>query len=224
MIASEIKRNSTLLISLVRRELAIKYKGTLFGFLWSIITPIFMLLVYSTVFVVVFKAKWHLNNNEQADYALMLFVGLLCHIFISEVLTASSSVIVNNINLVKKVVFPISLLPLNIILSAFVGFALGIGLCILYASYQGYTESYIFYLWLPYVFLVYLFTVSTFGYIFAFLGVFLRDITQIVPILSTVLLFTSTVFFSIDSAPDKIKPLLYLNPISAIEYNLWNST
>jgi ABC-type polysaccharide/polyol phosphate export systems, permease component len=222
MMFSSFKKNSLLLNTLVRRELAMKYKGTLFGFLWTIITPIFMLLVYSTVFVVVFKAKWHLENAEQADYALMLFVGLLCHIFISEVMTTSSSVILNNINLVKKVVFPVEILPINTVLTAFVGFVTGITLCIAYAVLKGYSSNYDFYIWLPYVFAVYIITVSAISYIFSLLGVFVRDVAQVVPVLSTVLLFTSTVFFSIESAPDKIKPLLYINPISAIADALRN--
>lgn len=206
----------SLLSSLVKRDLSTKYKGTAFGFAWSIITPLFMLLVYSTVFLVVFKAKWNLPNSEEADYALMLFVGLLCHICIAEVLASSSSIIINNVNLVKKVVFPVFLLPINTVCTALINFCIGLALCFVYAFIRGYITNWTGFLYLPYVVFVYFITLISISYLFSIIGVLFRDINQVIPVLNTILLFTSTVFFSIESAPKELVPLLYLNPISII--------
>lgn len=205
-----------LLKSLVVRELSNKYKGTLFGAAWNIINPLFMLLIYSTVFLVVFKARWVVSDTETADYALMLFIGIVTHMFLSEVMSGAVSVIRSNQNIVKKVVFPLELFPLSVVMVAAFNFVIGLVLAFGYAAFSGYVVSYFNLLYIPLILVVYLITLCAIAYIIATFSVFIKDMVQVVPVISLVMLFTSTVFFSVRSAPEAYGAFLYLNPISVI--------
>lgn len=206
--------------SLVKRDVSARYRGTIFGAVWNIINPLFMLLVYSTVFLHVFKARWAVGDSEYADYALMLFIGIITHVFISEVMANSASIIRNNAQIVKKVVFPIEVFPLSVVLSSTVNFVIGIMLSIIYSLYMGYISSLSNFIFMPLVLIVYMTTLLAIAYIISSISVFVRDIQQIMPAASLVLLFTSTVFFSIKTAPTSLAKYLYLNPISIIADSL----
>lgn len=202
--------------SLVKRDISAKYRGTIFGAVWNVINPLFMLLVYSTVFLHVFKARWAVSDSQYADYALMLFIGIVTHIFISEVMANAATIIRSNAQIVKKVVFPIEVLPLSVVLSSTVNFVVGILLSIIYSLYMGYISSFANFIFLPLILIVYMTTLLAISYIISSISVFVRDIQQIIPAASLVLLFTSTVFFSIKTAPASLADYLYLNPISII--------
>ncbi|CAM3771457.1 Teichoic acid translocation permease protein TagG [Vibrio aerogenes CECT 7868] len=202
--------------SMVRREIQAKYQGTLLGFLWNLVTPLLMLAIYATVFLAVFKAKWHMADQAQADYGLMLFIGILTHGYMAEVLTSSSNVIRNNTNLIKKVRFPVKMLPLVTIASSGVNYLLGLAMAFVYGLVQGYIHQFQGLIYLPFIIAIYVVTLTAIAYLVAALGVFLRDISQMMPVLITVLLFTSTVFFSVHSAPDMLVKIIYLNPISPV--------
>lgn len=210
------KDNIQLFKTMVRREVKSRYQGTLLGFFWNLVTPLLMLAIYSTVFLVVFEAKWHLEGTQTADYGLMLFIGILTHGFMAEVLTASSGIIRNNSNLVKKVRFPVAMLPVISVCSAGVNYLFGLLLAFAYAGVNHYLQNPLMILYLPIVLMVYLTTLTAIAYLVASLGLYIRDIVQMMPVLITALLFTSTVFFSAQSAPDMLAKILYLNPISPI--------
>ncbi|EEY46424.1 ABC transporter permease [Vibrio mimicus] len=210
------KENLQLFRTMLRREVKAKYQGTLLGFLWNLVTPLMMLAIYSTVFLTVFKAKWHLSATEQADYGLMLFVGILTHTYMAEVLTTTSNVIRNNSNLVKKVRFPVAMLPMISVCSAGVNYLFGLILAFAYGAVSHYIADYSYLIYLPFVLLIYVMTLTAIAYLVSALGLFIRDVAQMMPVLITVLLFTSTVFFSAQSAPEELAKVLYLNPISPI--------
>lgn len=211
-----IKYKINLLSSIVTRELSKKYKGTLFGFGWNVINPIFMLIIYSTVFLTVFKARWVIENDETVNYALMLFVGIITHTFMSEVMSGAASVIESNKHIVKKVVFPLELFPVSVVLIGALNFFIGILLSIAYAIWADYIVSFWSLLYIPPVIMVYMICLCSIAYIFSAVSVFVKDVLQIVPVISLVMLFTSTVFFSVRSAPEAFGKILYLNPISII--------
>ncbi len=205
-----------ILKSVVSREISAKYKGTVFGAVWNIINPLFMLLIYSTVFLHVFKARWEIGNNEYADYALMLFIGIITHIFMSEVLTGATAVIRNNSHIVKKIVFPLEILPVTVVLVAALNFMIGIVLTLIYSISMGYINAPLNLLFIPIIIGVYVTTLLALSYFFSSISVYVRDVQQVIPVVSLVLLFTSTVFFSIRTAPDSLGAILYINPISII--------
>lgn len=211
-----IKYKLNLLNSIVVRELSKKYKGTLLGFGWNVVNPIFMLIIYSTVFLTVFKARWVIEDDATVNYALMLFVGIITHSFMAEVMSNAASVIENNKHIVKKVVFPLELFPVSVVLIGALNFFIGIFLSIAYAVWAGYIVSYWGLLYIPVIMLVYMICLCAIAYIFSAVSVFVKDVMQIIPVISLVMLFTSTVFFSVRSAPEALGKFLYLNPISVI--------
>ena len=211
-----VKQKVSVLRSLVVRELHSRFKGTSLGFLWTILNPIMMLVIYSTVFVLVFKAKWLLPDGNTANYGLMLFVGILCHICLTDVISSAGVIIRSNTNLVKKVIFPVELLPLSCVLVACVNLLIGLALVCVYALFTGAELSLLSIGYMLLAVFVYFFTLAAFAFLLATLGVFLKDVAQITPVLGMVLLFTSTVFFSVETAPEELATFLYLNPISSV--------
>jgi len=103
--------NRSLIKVLVIREVAGRYRGSILGIFWSFFNPVFMLAVYTFVFSVVFKARWGLVNESRAEFSLILFAGLLIFNLFAECLNRAPSLILANTNYVKKVVFPLEILP-----------------------------------------------------------------------------------------------------------------
>ena len=105
-------KHRALILQMVRREVVGRYRGSVMGLLWSFLNPILMLAVYTFVFSEVFKAKWGVGSNEsKADFALILFVGLIVHGVFAECVNRAPGLILSNVNFVKKVVFPLEILP-----------------------------------------------------------------------------------------------------------------
>ena len=104
-------RNRLLIYSLSKREVIGRYRGSYFGILWSFINPLFMLAIYTFVFSMIFKARWNAESDSRTEYALILFAGLLVFNLFSECITKAPSLIQSNVNYVKKVVFPLEILP-----------------------------------------------------------------------------------------------------------------
>ena len=210
-------RNRHLLFALVRREVVGRYRGSVAGMLWSLLTPLFMLAVYTFVFGVIFQAKWGVANESSASFALVLFSGLLVFNVFAECVNKAPSLITSNVNYVKKIVFPLELLawvPLGSALFHFcVGFAVWMGF---YVILQGVpTASMLF---LPLVLLpVLLFTLGL-SWLLASLGVYLRDLSQVVGVVTTALMFLSPIFYPASALREPFRSVLQWNPLAiAIE-------
>lgn len=111
-------KNFDLLVQLTKRDVLGRYRGSIFGVLWSLLSPILMLLVYTFVFGVVFKARWGGAVDDKGQFALIIFSGLLCFNILSESTSRAPSAISGNPNYVKKVVFPVEVIPLSIVFSS----------------------------------------------------------------------------------------------------------
>ena len=110
-LAGSLLRNRSLIGNMTKRDVVGRYKGSILGLGWSFFNPILMLTVYTFVFSVVFKARWGLSNESKTDFAMVLFVGLIIHGLFSEVINRAPVIILSNVNFVKKVVFPLEILP-----------------------------------------------------------------------------------------------------------------
>lgn len=211
----------SLILSLAKKDIISRYRGSMLGILWSFFNPLLMLGLYTFFFRFVFKAKWPNVGDTNADYAVMLFAGLVVHALASDMLSRSAGIIANNANLVKKVVFPIEIMPWVVLASSV--FHTFISLLILYAFYLLSGGDIIWAnLLIPFIFIPMALLFVGFSYFISSLGVYIRDIEQLMGTITTLLLFTSTVFFSIETIPEKIRPLLYLNPITQIVNELRN--
>jgi lipopolysaccharide transport system permease protein len=216
MVAS-LWRNRELIKALVHREVVGRYRGSFMGILWSFFNPVFMLAVYTFVFSVVFKARWNAGSDSKTEFALVLFAGLIVFNLFAECVNRAPGLILSNVNYVKKVVFPLEILPI-VALGAALFHAL-VSLCVWLVAYLIlFGIPHITVLLLPLVFLPLLLFITGVSWVLASLGVYLRDISQFVGIAVTVLMFLSPIFYPTSALPDEYRYLLSLNPLTpAIE-------
>jgi lipopolysaccharide transport system permease protein len=207
-----------LLKTLVQRDLEARYKGSILGNLWPLVHQLSMLLIFTYVFSIVLKVKLSLKGLPDNDltFGLWLFAGLIPWIaFISGFTQAASSVI-NQPNLVKKVVFPLELLPLVPIFAAFVESSVGLMLLILLVGIS--TQMIHSTLWLlPLVWLPQLLLTAGLGYLVAGSSVFLRDVPQTLGVLTNLWFYLTPIVYPISAIPEQWQTwLLWLNPLAAI--------
>jgi lipopolysaccharide transport system permease protein len=212
-------RHAYLINQITRREISSRYRGSIVGLGWSFLNPVLMLAVFTFVFSVVFEAKWDVEmtgqSQNQGHFAMILFMGLIAHGMLAEVLTRSPMLIVTNPNFVKKVIFPLEVLPVSTALSAlFHGFISVLVWLIAHLLVIGLPPWQI--IWLPLVFLPFFTLCLGISYSLAALGVFMRDIGQTMGILVTVLLFMSPVFFPVERLPEAYQPFFMLNPLTFV--------
>jgi len=208
-------QNFSLILTLVKREVVGRYRGSILGILWSFFQPLFMLAIYSFVFSVVFKIRWGTESNSKIEFALVLFAGLVVFNFFAECINRSPVLILSNVNYVKKVVFPLEILPIVSLGSAF--FHALVSLCvwlIFYLIFFGLPHSTV--LLLPIVLLPLLFITIGLSWFFASLGVYLRDTSQVINILTTMLMFLSPIFYPLSAVPEKYRSYLLLNPLTPV--------
>ena len=205
-----------LIMQMARREVAGRYKGSVMGLLWSFLTPLFMLAVYTFVFSVVFKARWTTSPDEgKGDFAVLLFAGMIVHGLFAEVLNRAPGLILANVNYVKKVVFPLEILPVISMCTAL--FHSGVSLLVLLCAIIVVNgEFHATMLLVPFVVLPFIIFVQGLAWVLASLGVYLRDVGQTIGIITMVMLFMSPVFFPVSSLPVEMRPLMEANPLTFI--------
>lgn len=199
--------------ALIKREVIGRYRGSIFGICWSFFNPLLMLTVYTFVFSMVFKARWGVEGEGRADFAITLFAGLLVFNFFSECISRAPSIITHNSNYVKKVVFPLEILPCVVLGSALFHTLISGGVWLLfYLVFKGLPHPQI--LLSPLVVLPLVILTLGLSWLLASLGVFIRDITQVISLAITVLLFLSPVFYPISALPEKAQVLMHYNPLA----------
>jgi lipopolysaccharide transport system permease protein len=212
-------RHKDLLRQFVRRDIEGRYKGSYLGLIWSFINPLFMLLIYSFIFSVVFKARWRPQGQiNLGEFAITLFAGLIAFNIFSETITRAPRLIVANPNYVKKVIFPLEILPVSILGSTL--FHSLISIAILIAGrllIKGSLSPMI--LLLPLILVPLLCLTLGLTWILASLGVFIRDTAYAVTIITQVLFFMSPIFYPIEAIPEKFRFIIKLNPLSGILEN-----
>lgn len=213
---SSFWRNKRLIMQLSKREVLGRYRGSALGLSWSFFNPILMLVIYTFVFSVVFKARWGASPDEsKTDFAIILFVGLFIHGLFAECVNRSPGLITSNVSYVKKVVFPLEVLPWVAFTSAL--FHAAISLMVLLLAQLIINHSIpLTALLLPIVVLPLFLGIMGMSWLFASLGVYLRDISQITVMFTTVMLFMSAVFFPITALPEKYQFWIRINPLAYI--------
>ncbi|MDR0477742.1 MAG: ABC transporter permease, partial [Desulfobulbaceae bacterium] len=192
--------NRQLIKTLTRRDIASRYRGSFLGMLWSFFNPLFMLCVYTFVFSVVFKARWHTGDSSKSEFALALFAGLSVFNIFAECVNRAPSLIPSNANYVKKVIFPLEILPAislgNALFHAAVSFTVWLAACLLLRGLPPATFPLLPLLLLPLVFM----TMGV-SWFLASLGVYLRDVSQMISVVTTALLFLTPIFYSAANLP-----------------------
>jgi lipopolysaccharide transport system permease protein len=201
-------------MQMTKREVMGRYKGSVMGLAWSFFNPVLMLIVYTFVFSVIFQSRWGGSGEESKTmFALVLFVGMIVYGFFAEVLNRAPTVILSNANYVKKVVFPLEILPVVAVGAALFHSLISIGVLLTaYAMLKG-ALHWTALLW-PMVLLPLMLLILGIAWILASLGVFLRDLGQTIGIITTVLLFLSPVFYPSSALPGAYRNWLSLNPLT----------
>lgn len=203
-----------LLRRLAMRELAARYRGSVLGITWAVITPVAMMAVYTFVFHSVLAARWPGHAaNDKVIYALNLLAGLTVFNMLAECLNRAPRLILENPSYVKKLVFPVEILPAVALASAMISAAIG-GVMLLLFQWvlrgAPAPES----LLLPLILLPLLLFILGVTYLLAGLGVFLRDIGQMTGPVVLMLMFLSSVFYPAESVPQPWRAWLSFNPVA----------
>lgn len=209
-------QNRRLILQLAKREVLSRYRGSVFGVAWSFFNPLLMLSVYTFVFSVVFKARWNAERGGSTEeFAIILFIGLIVYGLFAECLNRAPDLVTSNVNYVKKVVFPLEILPWVAIGSALFHSGISLVVLILVQIFMGHTVSWAI-VFLPFVFFPLIFFILGLVWFLAGLGVYVRDIRQIIVAVTSVLLFLSPVFYPVEMLPQNYQVFLYLNPLTPI--------
>jgi lipopolysaccharide transport system permease protein len=201
---------------MARREVIGRYRGSVMGIAWSFFHPVLMLLIYTFVFSVVFKARWGLGGEEsRADFAIALFVGMIVHGLFAEVANRAPSLILGNVSYVKRVVFPLEVLPWIAVASAL--FHAGVSLAVLLLAQLILTHQVPWTVVLfPLVVAPLILTTLGLAWFLSATGVYVRDVGQTIGLLTTVLLFLAPVFYPVSALPEQYQKWLYLNPLTFV--------
>tara|TARA_B100000965_G_C19592488_1_gene758576 strand:- start:1368 stop:2153 length:786 start_codon:yes stop_codon:yes gene_type:complete len=202
-----------LFLLLLFQEIAKKYKNSFLGLYWIIITPLFMLTIYTFVFGYVFSIKWPgYAETNLFQFSLILYCGLAFYNTFSEVVSRSPLIVLENANYVKKVVFPLEILTVVSVVASIINLLINLTLIALVKiSLFSHIGLEIFYIFIIIIFFMIMMLGIT--WIFAAIGVFIRDLHHVTSSSVQGLLFLSPIFYPISSLPSWLQPFILLNPI-----------
>lgn len=211
-------KNRNLLSQLIRRNIEARYRGSMLGLIWSFALPLLMLAIYTFVFSVIFKAKFgDIPNDNKLAFALVMFSGMAIFNIFSESILTSCVIITGNPNYVKKVIFPLEILPVSQVLSSLILSMPWFLLLFVGTGFIGvpFTLSWTM-LFLPLTIIPLLLFTSGVAFFAASLSVYIRDLQYLVGVIMQILFFITPIFYPISGVPEKYRFILRLNPLSPI--------
>lgn len=212
---SALVEHRSLTWELAKRDVLGRYRGASFGLLWALISPFLMLLIYTFAFGTVMGSRWPEVESGGASFAIVLFAALLVHGFFAECLIKAPMLVAGQPNFVKRVVFPLDVLPWPMVISAgFHALANLLVFLVLQLVLDGGVQATA--LWFPLVLLPLAIAGLAVGWALAALGVYLRDIGQVTPLLSVALLFLSSAMVPPSVLPEEYRWLFALNPLNFV--------
>lgn len=195
-----------LLFSLTKKELKVKYRGSVLGFFWSILNPILIMLVYSFVFSIVMRL-------DIESYAIFLITALLPFNFLSNSINYSAGSIISNSNLVKKIYFPKEIIPLSIVAANLINFLLELVALFIVLGILGF-KIYMYIYLLPVVIFFQIFLVAGGTLLVSSLNVLFRDLQHLVSIITMVWFFGTPIIYSLDLVPERFQMVMKANPMT----------
>lgn len=210
-------KHRELVWEMAKRELSDRYAGQVFGFLWAVTHPIFIIGLYIFVFSFVFKMKLGGTNEMPLDYTTYMISGLVAWMSFQESMSKSCLVITSNSDLVKQVVFPLEILPVKSVFVSLFTLLISLTILIIYVLLIHKSLPWTYFLLLPLVLVQFLAMVGV-AFILAPIGAYFKDIKDVVQLFSMMGMYLMPIFYLPNWVPDIFKPLLYLNPFS---YLVW---
>ena len=214
-IIQSIFNHHELIWRMIKQEIISRYRGSVFGLFWSFVNPLVMLLVYLFVFNIVLKTRFNENSETKAEYALLVFAGFTVFIFFSEIINRSPSLILSNVNFVKKLVFPLEILTYIVTGTAL--FQILVNIIILLIAnlliYKSLPWTLVFF---PVILLVLIPFCLGFSWMLASLGTFIRDVGPVAVVSTQILMFMTPIFYPVDAIPEGFRYYIKLNPLTLI--------
>lgn len=202
-----------LLARLIRRDLEARFRGSLLGNLWAVVLPLVMLGVYTFVFGFVIQPRWQEQATSGTAVALTYFSGLILFDFVFECIGRAPNLMREHVSYIKKIVFPVEILPWMVLFSSAVRLAIGSVLLVLfYLCFAGVPPPAA--LIIPVVLVGLAFYCIGVSWLLSAFGVYLRDIKHIITVLTPVAMFLTPVFFPVSAIPEPYRPVFYLNPMT----------
>lgn len=172
-----------------------------------------MMIVYTFVFSVVFEARWNTDSSNKLEFAFIIFSGITVFNFLSEVLSRSTGIIIGNANYVKKVIFPLEILPVSIVVSALVQTLISFSILFIGLLLFG-GGLHLTVLFLPFVLLPVILLSVGLSWFLASFGTYIRDVSYVINVFTGALMFLSPIFYPVSSVPESLRMIYYLNPLS----------
>ena len=204
-----------LTLQLTHRDIVGRYRAARLGLLWSVLTPLVLLAIYTFVFSVVFGARWGDDPTAgRCEFALYLFCGMLVFNVFGELASRAPMMVVYNPNYVKKVVFPLEVLPVSGLLTALFNMVVGFGAWLVFWWFVKWTLPPVTALWLPVVVLPVCLATLGIAWLVASVGVFVRDVGHAVMLIVQVLFFATPVLYKMERVPRAFQLVMVVNPLS----------
>lgn len=221
--AKHFWKHRDLIKQLSKRDFQARYKGSFLGVFWAVLNPLFMLAVYTFVFSVIFKGKWGFQvSDNKFEFAIILFSGLSIFSIFTESLNKSPALLVSNANFVKKVVFPLEILPLVTVISSFLHALISFIILIIAVNVFIGFSSWGVILSLFSVISMLMLTLGL-SFIVSAFGVYIRDISYSIIVITNILVYLTPVFYPLSAVPKFIQRIMYFNPLTMIVENFRNS-
>jgi len=202
-----------LLGQLIKRDVLLRYRGAMFGVAWVFINPLIMLCIYAYVFGHVFQARWPQQENG-APFWLVLYSGLIAFNIFSDTVSRAPTSVKNYPNFVKKIIFPVEILPLVPLGAALVHAVFNILILLAALAWTGQLSAqFVLY---PLMLMPLVLLALGLSWFLAAWGVFIKDMSQIVPPFVQMLLFLSPVLYPAAAVPEALRPLYHYNPLGAV--------
>ncbi|MDB5415464.1 MAG: transporter [Rubritepida sp.] len=203
-----------LISRLVGREISLRFQGSMLGVGWAFLLPLLTAAVYTFIFSAVFQSRWGGSDNH-FDFAFMLLIGMAVHSIFAEAVGRAPQLVFGNPSYVTKVIFPLEVLPVVTVLAALTNALIMLSIVIIgQALLKGVLHWTI--IFIPVIILPYLVFVTAGVMLFAAIGVFMRDLSQIVGLLVTVTFFLTPIFYPLQSVPPRFQFVMRLNPLTAM--------
>ena len=204
----ELYQYRELLKTNVQKEIRCKYKGSFLGVLWSFLNPLLMVLVYALVFPYIMK-----TNVD--NYLVYLITGVIPWNFFTTCITTGCNCVWINGGIIKKVYFPREILPISVVSAGLINFLISCVIVLLFVLFGGIGLS-LQLLWLPLIAIIQ--SALSLGLLFVLsaINVYVRDIEYLVGFLLNLLFYATPILYTVDMFPEKIRWVLYLNPMTTI--------
>lgn len=215
-ILRSVRRNRGLVFALAEREVLGRYRGSVLGLAWSFFHPLLMLAIYTFVFSVVFEIRWPGGSGSKEEFALLLFSALITFNIFAECVNRAPTLVLGNATYATKIIFPLEILPLVTLLPALFHAAIGLVVWILFYAVSQSALPPLTILLYPVVLLPLALLSLGLGWFLGSLGVYLRDVAQVTSVCTTMLMFLSPIFYSIQAVPAQFQAAMRANPLTTV--------